>query len=93
MVPIIIKLLPAAGSISIFKNLGDNFQLIVLKFPNVLIAPVSPITAVNKPCALVVTFLISVYSAVPMALPFRILNFMVMSCDASIILLFVLATP
>ena len=60
MVPIVIKLVPAAGSISIFKNLGDNFQLMVVKLPNVLIAPVSPMTAVNNPCALVVTFLVSV---------------------------------
>ena len=55
----VIKLVPAAASISIFKNLGDSFQLMVVKFPSVLIAPVSPITAVNKPCAFVVTFLIS----------------------------------
>ena len=59
VVPIVIKLFPAAASISIFKNLGDSFQLIVVKFPSVLIAPVSPITAVNKPCALVMTFLVS----------------------------------
>ena len=63
------KLLPAATSISIFKNLGVFFQLIVLKFPVVLMASTSPITAVNNPCALVVTFLVSVYSAAPKAVP------------------------
>ena len=89
----VIKLVPAAGSISIFKNLGVSFQLMLVKFPNVLIAPVSPITAVNKPCALVATLLVSVYSAVPIALPCRILNLMVIACDASITLLLVLATP
>ena len=89
----VIKLLPAAGSISIFKNLGVSFQLMLVKFPSVLIAPVSPMTAVNNPCALVVTFFISVYSAVAVELPCRILNFMVMACDASITLLLVLATP
>ena len=93
VVPIVIKLFPAAASISIFKNLGDSFQLMVVKFPIVLIAPVSPITAVNKPCAFVMTLLVSVYSNVPVALPCRILNLIVMACDDSITLLFVLATP
>ena len=65
----VIKLFPAAGSISIFKNLGLSFQSISLKIPKLIIVPVSPITAVNKPCALVFTFLISIYSGIPVALP------------------------
>ena len=65
----------------------------LVKLPNVLIAPVSPITAVNKPCAFVMTLLVSVYSAEPVALPCRILNFMEMGCEATTKLLVVLATP
>ena len=93
MVPILIKLFPENGSISIFKNLGLSFQSISAKFPKVIVVSESPITAVNKPCALVFTFLISTYSGIPVALPCRILNFKLMSCDAIITLLLVLATP
>ena len=74
MVPIVIKLLPAAASISIFKNLGVFFQLMIVKLPTVLMAPVSPMTAVNKPCALVMTLLVSTYSVTPVELPCKILN-------------------
>ena len=93
MVPIVIKLFPAAGSISIFKNLGLSFQSMSAKFPMVLIVSLSPITAVNKPCALVVTFRTSMYSDEPLADTFKILNFKVMSCDAITVLFVVLATP
>ena len=86
-------MLPAVASISIFKNLGVDFQLIVEKFPNVLIAPVSPITAVNKPCEFVFTLLVSVYSEVALAIPCIILNLIEIVWEASISLLFDLATP
>ena len=89
----VIKLLPAAASISIFKNLGIFFQLIVLKFPIVLITSASPMTTANKPCTLVVTFLVSEYSTVPVALPCKILSRKLIGCDAKITLLLVLATP
>ena len=56
-------------------------------------APVSPITAVNNPCAFVITLLVSTYSAIPVALPCKILKRKLIGCDANIILLFVLATP
>ena len=89
----LIKLFPAAASISIFKNLGVFFQLMVLKFPIVLLASASPMTIANKPCTLVVTFLISEYSTVPDALPCKILSRKLIGCDANITLFVVLATP
>ena len=64
----VIKLFPAVGSNSIFKNLGFDFQSISEKLPKVLMVPVSPITSVNNPCALVLTFLISTYSGMPKVL-------------------------
>ena len=87
------KLFPAAGSSSIFKNLGLNFQSISKNFPIVLIVSASPMTVVNKPCAFVFTFLISTYSGTPVAEPWIILNLNVMSCDEMITLFVVLATP
>ena len=89
----VMKLFPAVASISIFKYLGVFFQLIVLKFPIVLLASASPMTTANNPCALVVTFLISEYSIEPVALPCKILKRKLICCEASITLLLVRATP
>ena len=89
----VIKLFPAAASISIFKYFGVFFQLMALKFPKVLVASTSPITTANNPWALVVTFRVSVYSTLPVALPCKILKRKLICCDASITLLLVLATP
>ena len=74
-----IKLFPAAGSSSIFKNLGLSFQSISAKFPKVIVVPVSPMTAVNKPWAFVFTFLTSIYSGSPPGFPWIILSFKVIS--------------
>ncbi|UAJ14830.1 hypothetical protein [Aquirufa lenticrescens] len=63
------KLVPPAGSISTFKNLGLIFQLMSVKFPVFEIWVPSPITTENMPWALVVTSLDSTYSTVPVSEP------------------------
>ena len=69
-----VKLVPPAGSISIFKNLGLFFQLIAEKSPIDELAFASPITTLNNPWAFVVTFRVSVYSTVPVELPCNMLS-------------------
>ena len=71
----LMKLVPAFGSISTFRNFGPCFQFIPVKFPVVLIAPVSPIIIENIPCAFVLIILDSTYSVLPVELDAIIDNF------------------
>uniref|UniRef100_UPI0040473A52 hypothetical protein n=1 Tax=Algoriphagus sp. TaxID=1872435 RepID=UPI0040473A52 len=66
-IPIRVKLDPALGSISTFRNLGLTFQLMSEKLPVLVKMLPSPITKENIPWALVVASLDSWYSVEPVS--------------------------
>ena len=85
--------MPPEGSISTFKNLGASTQLMVLKLPVVAFIVASPITIENIPCALVTTFLTSIYSGVASTLLLMMDNLKLILELAKIVPLADLATP